>query len=152
MRLQQIMPLFYDRHQSLGHLAGLAHRLLSILLGRRFREAGLDLTAEQWGAILVLADGDSMTQQQLGARLFLEKSSVSRLVDGLERRGWIVREPDPDDGRHKLVALTSQAEAMLEPAAAIARGVLDEAQRGMPQAQRLACRELLGHIIGNLSG
>ncbi len=41
---------------------------------------------------------------------------------------------------------------MLEPAAAIARGVLDEAQRGMPQAQRLACRELLGHIIGNLGG
>ncbi len=145
------MTPFYDRKQSLGHLSALAHRLFNNRLGRRFREAGLDLTAEQWGAILVLAGGEAMTQQQLGARLFLEKSSVSRLVEGLERHGWVIRTQDPDDGRQKLVALTPQATAVRDRCADVARGVLEEAQRGLDEEERRACRALLSRIIGNLA-
>ena len=92
-----IMKVSYDRHKSLGYLAGLASRLMSNTLGKRFQQAGIDMTAEQWGAILVLAGGDALTQGKIGEKLFLEKSSVSRLADGLERRGWIVRTRDPDD-------------------------------------------------------
>lgn len=33
-------------------------------------------------------------------------SATTRLVDGLERRGWIERRPDPDDGRRVELALT----------------------------------------------
>ncbi|WP_428563800.1 MAG: MarR family winged helix-turn-helix transcriptional regulator [Solidesulfovibrio sp. DCME] len=145
------MVFSYARKESLGHLTALASRLCSNRLGRRFREAGMGMTAEQWGAALVLASGEAMTQQQLGARLFLEKSSVSRLVDGLERRGFISRAPDPDDGRQKLVVLTPQATAMLEPCAAIAREVLEEAQHGMDAGERRACRALLLRIIDNLA-
>lgn len=145
------MTFLYDRKKSLGHLASLANRLFNNLLGRRFREAGIAMTAEQWGALLVLASGDAMTQQQLGVRLVLEKSSVSRLVDGLERRGWITRAPDPDDGRHKLVALTPQTTAVMERCADIARGVLDEAQRGMSEEEQRMCRGLLLRIVENLA-
>ncbi|MEZ5580485.1 MAG: MarR family transcriptional regulator [Candidatus Competibacteraceae bacterium] len=49
-----------------------------------------------------------MTQGQLGERLYLEKSSVSRLTDGLERRGWIIRIKDPKDSRQKLVMPTAK--------------------------------------------
>jgi hypothetical protein len=31
------------------------------MLGKRFQEAGIEITAEQWGAILVLLNGDAMT-------------------------------------------------------------------------------------------
>ena len=57
-----------------GHLAGLASRLLSKTLAKRFQAADIDMTAEQWGAILVLLNGDAMTQAQLGEQLYLEKS------------------------------------------------------------------------------
>ena len=148
----KVMALFYDRKQSLGHLASLANRLFNNLLGKRLREADIDMTAEQWGALLVLASGDAMTQQQLGTQLVLEKSSVSRLVDGLERRGWITRSPDPDDGRQKLVALTPNTAAVLERCATIARSVLDEAQRGMSAEEQRVCRTLLLRIVENLAG
>ena len=140
----------YDRNKSLGNLAGLASRLLSNTLARRFKEAGIDMTAEQWGALLVLINGDAMTQRQLGETLYLEKSSISRLVNGLERRGWIVRTKSKGDSRHKLVSVTENALETAEQCASIARVVLEEAQQGMTEDERLVCRSFLSRIISNL--
>ena len=132
-------------------MAGLASRLLSNMLGKRFQEASIEMTAEQWGAILLLLNGDAMTQGQLGERLYLEKSSVSRLMDGLERRGWIVRTKSPGDSRHKLVSPTPKSLETAERCAAIARTVLEEAQRGMTEDEQLVCRSFLSRIIANFN-
>lgn len=146
----KIMMFSYDHNQSLGYLTGLASRLLSNLLGRRFQEAGIELTAEQWGVIILLLNSDEMTQGQLGERLYLEKSSVSRLVGGLERRGWVVRTKSPDDSRQKLVAPTPKALETAARCAAIARDILREAQRGMTEDEQLVCRSFLSRIIANI--
>jgi DNA-binding MarR family transcriptional regulator len=47
---------------------------------------------------------------ELGARLSLEKSWVSRAVDGLVDRGWATKEPNPLDARSWLVTLTADGE------------------------------------------
>jgi len=134
----------------MGYLTGLASRLLNNMLVKRFQEAGIELTAEQWGAIILLLNSDAMTQGQLAERLYLEKSSVSRLVGGLERRGWIARTKSPDDSRHKLVSPTPKVLDTAERCTAIARAVLEEAQRGMTEDERLVCRSFLTRIIANL--
>jgi MarR family multiple antibiotic resistance transcriptional regulator len=120
------------------------------MLGRRFQTAGIEMTAEQWGAILLLLNDDAMTQGQLGERLYLEKSSVSRLMAGLERRGWIVRKKSPDDSRNKLVSPTPKALETAERCAVIARAALEEAQRGMTEDEQLVCRSFLSRIIANI--
>jgi MarR family multiple antibiotic resistance transcriptional regulator len=140
----------YDHNKSLGYLSGLASRLLNKMLGKRFQEAGIKLTAEQWGVIILLLNSDAMTQGQLGERLYLEKSSVSRLVAGLERRGWVVRTKSPVDSRHKLVSATPKALEMAERCAVIARTILKEAHRGMTEDEQLVCRTVLSRIIANL--
>ena len=132
-------------------MAGLANRLLSNTLAARFQAADIDMTAEQWGAILVLLNGDATTQGELGERLCLEKSSVSRLLDGLERRGWIVRTRDPKDSRQKRVTPTPKVMETAEHCAVIARAVLEEAQRGMTEDEQLVCRSFLSRIVGNLN-
>ena len=91
-----------------------------------------------------------MTQGQLGERLYLKRSSVSRLVDGLERRGWIVRMKSPGDSRNKLVRPTPKALETAERCAAIMRAVLEEAYRGMTEDEQLVCRSFLARIIANL--
>ena len=144
------MAFSYDRNKSLGYLAGLASRLLSHTLATRFQAADIDMTAEQWGTILVLLNGDGITQKQLGEKLYLEKSSVSRLLDGLERRDWIVRITDPQDSRQKLVTPTPKVLDTAERCAVIARTVLADAQRGMTEEEQVVCRSFLSRIIANL--
>lgn len=53
------------------------------------------------GVIVVLMDSGDMTQSQLGEQLQLDKSSVSRSIKGLEKRGWIERTKDPKDSRKR---------------------------------------------------
>jgi DNA-binding MarR family transcriptional regulator len=142
--------LNYDPDKSLGYLSGLSSRLLSNRLAKRFREAGIDMTPEQWGAIIILINGDALTQGQLGERLFLEKSSISRLLDGLERRGWIVRTKARDDTRNKRVSPTEEAKSIAEKCASIARSVLEEAQQGLSDDEVRLCLSLLRRVIGNL--
>jgi DNA-binding MarR family transcriptional regulator len=50
-------------------------------------------------------------------------SSMQELVDDLERRGIVAREPDPSDGRAKLIVLTDTGLATLAPAGSIIAGL-----------------------------
>lgn len=47
---------------------------------------------------------------ELGARVFLEKSWVSRAVDAMVERGLVTKEPNPADARSWLVTLTAEGE------------------------------------------
>ena len=44
---------------------------------------------------------------KMGARLQVHPASVTNLVDGLERAGYVAREPHPTDGRTTLAAITA---------------------------------------------
>jgi DNA-binding MarR family transcriptional regulator len=50
--------------------------------------------------------GGRLRMQDLSATLFMNKSSLTRLVDRIEADGLISREADPADGRGTLAALT----------------------------------------------
>lgn len=142
--------LAYNQTQSLGHLTGLAGRLFNTLLTRRFSTAGIEMTAEQWGVILVLLNHGAVTQRQLAEMLYLEKSTVSRSINGLEKRGWVVREKGPEDGRHKRVALTENATSIAERCSDIARSVLEDAQAGLNLEAIDTSLEQLSGVIRNL--
>lgn len=61
-------------------------------------------------ALAELSAEAGLTQAELGERLALEKSTVSRLVAGMERRGWVHRERDPDNRRYVRLKLTEHGE------------------------------------------
>ncbi|UHJ62109.1 MarR family winged helix-turn-helix transcriptional regulator [Vibrio furnissii] len=144
------------RHQqSLGHLTGLASRLFNRLLTQRFKQASIDMTAEQWGVILVLKNHESknnepMTQSQISELLYLEKSSVSRSIDGLEKRGWIERRRSPSDSRSKFVSLTQQSLAVVERCSEIAATVLADAQQGIEEAELERTKQHLAQVVRQL--
>lgn len=144
------MSFSFDHNQSLGYLTSITSRLLSNILAMRLKCTGIDMTSEQWGAITILLNDGAMTQGQLGERLRLEKSSVSRLTDGLERRGWVVRTKDAIDSRQRLVTATPKALDTALQCETIARDILKEAQAGMTEDEMLATRSLLSRIIKNL--
>jgi len=65
-------------------------------------------------ALSELLDTGPLTQQVLADRLRLQKSTVSRLVDQLEKAGSVERAPNPDDRRSVLIALTDQGRRRAE--------------------------------------
>jgi DNA-binding MarR family transcriptional regulator len=85
------------------------------------------------------APGRCLRMQELSDRVVLSRSRVSRLVDDLDREGFVERRPDPDDGRATLACLTPAGRGALRRAAPVyLRGIeryftahLDEGERAV---------------------
>jgi DNA-binding MarR family transcriptional regulator len=69
---------------------------------------GAPVPVSEAHALAVLADHGPMSQRGLGEALALTKSTVSRLVDQLEQRGWARRTTGDGDARQRLVDLTTE--------------------------------------------
>ena len=62
--------------------------------------------------LLALYRREGQTQEELARYLNVNKSSVTRQLAALEEKGYIRREPDPDDRRSMLVYPTERALAL----------------------------------------
>lgn len=67
---------------------------------------GLGVSASESMALGHLVAVGETTQQELGSHLGLEKSTVSRLVDGMVQKGWVAKKRDPENRRYQKLALT----------------------------------------------
>jgi DNA-binding MarR family transcriptional regulator len=81
-------------------------------LSRRLEEHGIDMTIEQFKVMVVLWKEKSSTQQNIADFVGKDKTSVTRLIAGLEKRSLIQRTSDKNDKRCNLVTLTAQGIAL----------------------------------------
>jgi DNA-binding MarR family transcriptional regulator len=75
---------------------------------------GADLpsvTSSEARALIELMSARGIAQGELAALLGLDKSTVSRLASGLERKGWIRRGRDEDNQRYVRLYLTATCAA-----------------------------------------
>jgi MarR family transcriptional regulator, organic hydroperoxide resistance regulator len=68
--------------------------------------ADLGLTASEMNALANLADGDAWTISELGVAVGTRPTTLTSVLDRLEKRGHITRGPRPGDRRAVLVTLT----------------------------------------------
>ena len=71
----------------------------------------LDLTASEINALANLADGCARTVSQLGADVGSRPTTLTSVLDRLERRGHITRGVRPGDRRVVLIELTASGRA-----------------------------------------
>lgn len=62
---------------------------------------------------------EPIRMQQLGSRVVLSRSRVSRIVDRMEGEGLVSREQDPEDGRATLVSLSASGRGALRRTAPV---------------------------------
>ena len=102
-----------NRDASLQEDARDLHRVVEDLLRAvQFRDRDRicchGVTVSQCYALEAVVQLGPMSQNRLAGRLFLDKSTTSRVVSGLEEKGLIGRSPDPDDGRVRLLEATAE--------------------------------------------
>jgi DNA-binding MarR family transcriptional regulator len=80
---------------------------------RHVRDDSLDLQTNQLSAMSVLLNDGDMLMGELAATEKVQPPSMTRIVNGLEERGYLARRPDPRDGRQCLVTLTPSGREVL---------------------------------------
>ena len=59
-------------------------------------------------AVFTNIDSEGTRLTQLAERALMTPQAMAELVDDLARLGYVTREPDPTDGRAKLIVLTDR--------------------------------------------
>jgi DNA-binding MarR family transcriptional regulator len=77
-------------------------------------QALFGLRIAEWRLIAVIAEQRAMTQQALGAKTRMDKVMVSRAATALVDRGLLARQPNPEDQRSHLLALTAAGQALYD--------------------------------------
>lgn len=81
--------------------------------GAALREA-FHLEAGDIGVMAMIAANPGLNQNDLAASLVLKKSAVTRVVQRLEARGFVIRSPSPRDRRAKSLTLTESGAVLAE--------------------------------------
>ena len=79
----------------------------------------LGISLSQLKALGALENQEQIPLSELAERMQLSLPAVSRLVEGLVKRGWATREEAPDDRRCKLIQITPEALATYRELAAL---------------------------------
>jgi len=87
-------------------LAGMLTWLPDALDAQLQRDAGISHFEYSVMAMLSMSPGRTMRMSEVGALANGALPRLSRTVDRLEKRGWVARRPDPQDGRATLAVLT----------------------------------------------
>lgn len=86
-------------------------------------QRGGGLTESQFGVLEALWHRGPMPQARLCEKLLVSGSNLTTVIDNLERRGLVRRDPNPDDRRAYLVRLSGKGESL------VARVFPDHAER-----------------------
>jgi DNA-binding MarR family transcriptional regulator len=99
------------------------------------------LTPALFGLLNVLEARPGTNQQEIGAAMGIDPSTMVSLIDRLEAEGLAKRRPHPDDRRAREVAITPKGSRLLGRARRMAGDVQNEVLRGLTPTER---RRLLG--------
>jgi DNA-binding MarR family transcriptional regulator len=115
----------------------------------RFAEAlaPLGLTTALFALLNVLGTREGAIQQELGAAMGIDPSTMVSLVDQLESAGLAKRRPRPTDRRAREVAITHKGRRVLERARQLAVQVQEEVLRGLSSSEQRQLLALLRRAL-----
>lgn len=95
---------------------GLTAKHLGLYIHDKFLAEGIELTRPQFVLLKVLSEQDGQCQNELAFITDRDKTSMTRLVSSMEKKGMVERKPDNKDLRKKVIFLTSAGHRMLAKA------------------------------------
>jgi DNA-binding MarR family transcriptional regulator len=98
---------------------------------------------------LAVIDGAEhrLTPSEIGDRVIKSSATMTSILDALEQRGWIRRQPNPEDRRSLLIEITDDGRAitdqLLPGIRKLERATLDH----LSPAERSTLMKLLGKVL-----
>ena len=124
---------------------------LKQFLAAKLRQMDVPLTPEQFMLIDLLWNHGEMSQQQLADQMQKDKNSVTKLVDAIERKGFVVRQQNLNDRRSNTLVLTEKANQLKPGAKQKGISILDQILEGIEEEELRAFLNTLRKLNSNMT-
>jgi DNA-binding MarR family transcriptional regulator len=108
------------------------------------------VTGPQRFVIRVLARFPGLSAGHLARVLHLHPSTLTGILDRLERKGLLTRRTDPEDRRRAVLGLTAMGRRLDVDSRGTIESLVTEALAGQPPRQVQAAREVLAAVASGL--
>ncbi len=112
---------------------------------------GIGLYRGQPPLLETLHEQEGLTHTELAARLGVVPATVTRMLQRMEKAGFVVRQPDPEDQRISRVYLTDAGREIRAEMRALLRSLAADTFAGFTLEERVLLRRLLLQVHDNLA-
>ena len=148
--LMKINKTKFKQENSPGFIIHRLDTLLKLGLRHAFQEKGFDFTAEQWGVLFSLYRSEGIHQSELSDRTGKDRHNITRILNLLEKKGYIRRIPDEHDKRRYNILLTEKSREIEERLTSTVFNFLEKAFTGLTRREIMGMQKLHKHIIENV--
>tara|TARA_B100000809_G_C15002846_1_gene482139 strand:+ start:102 stop:536 length:435 start_codon:yes stop_codon:yes gene_type:complete len=74
---------------------------------KEFDKIGLGITIDQWFLLQIIEESNEISQKELADKSMRDPASITRTLDILTKKGFVLREPIPNNKRQHSLSLTS---------------------------------------------
>lgn len=131
-------------------LTGRTPRNMNWAVDHFLKEAGMALSVEQWTVMAELWRNDGVTQQEIADATDRHRAGTTRLLDALEKDGYLERRSHATDRRINLVHLTRKGKAAERVVAAAVQRAVQAATLGVTKQQANVLRQVFDRIDRNI--
>lgn len=131
-------------------LTGRIFMYVNRFLTQQFRLNKIELSREQWTVLVQLWKKDGISQQVIADETGRDKPSTTRLIDRLEKDGYINRVADNNDRRSNLIFLTDKGKKAEKEAMDIANQVLHNITKELSEQEMQTVKSVFMRIYKNL--
>lgn len=142
--------LDFQLEQAIGLNVNRTAFLMTEEIARRFAAYGYPLAAQDFGILFRLMKQGPMTQVAITQLLMRDKTTITRRIDGLVKKGLVERKPCPDDRRCFRVGLTMAGEQALAVMIPLVRDFQLEVLSDIPDEEKAVTIKTLKHISDKL--
>ena len=98
----------FELERAIGFYVNRTAYVMSEEVASRFQEQGYKLSAQDFGILFRLWKQDGLSQVQISSLMMRDKTTITRRLDALVRKGLIERRPDLSDRRLFRIHLTKE--------------------------------------------
>lgn len=140
----------FTGNESIGYLTGVAYRSINKRLSSNLKASGNKITSEQYGVLKQLWLEEGQTQLDLACKTSKDKPGITRLLNNLEKKGFIKRKVNKDDKRCNKIYLTKKGKEIQDLALKIGNQTVIETTSDIDKSEMQICKNVLAKICSNL--
>ncbi len=139
----------FNFETSIGYYINRTAAVMRNSLQRAFSEAYKEITIDYWIILNRLWIKDGWNQSELALMTGKDNGSMTRMLDGMQKKGLVDRRPDERDRRAQRIYLTAKSISLEKPLKEIARKNMMKGLTNVTEKDEQELKRILDLITGN---
>lgn len=110
---------------------------------------GIDITIDQWRVLDVIVNSKNIKQTEIAERTSKDTASVTRIIELLNKKGYVARQVDPNNRRKTILGVSNHGEKEYSKAAEVISTCSAKVFGGLNEKRMKKIRKVFKNISKN---